>query len=63
MHLLNAAVGGWTLVKLGNLNEPEQRLYLAAATLHDLNKIVLKLLGSVRMGGEKWEKYQYHFFP
>ncbi len=61
VHLLNAAVGGWTLVKLANLEEIEQRLYLAGVTLHDLNKIVLKRLGSVRMDGEEWKQYQQGF--
>jgi CRISPR-associated protein Csc3 len=61
IHLLNAAVGGWTLVKLANLEETEQRLYLAGVTLHDLNKIVLKQLGSVRLDGKKWEQYQQGF--
>lgn len=61
IHLLNAAAGGWTLVKLANLDELEQRLYLAAVTLHDLNKIVLKQLGNVRMDGKELEKYQHHF--
>jgi CRISPR-associated protein Csc3 len=61
VHLLNAAVGGWTLVKLANLGEIEQRLYLAGVTLHDLNKIVLKQLGSVRLDGKKWEQYQQGF--
>jgi CRISPR-associated protein Csc3 len=61
VHLLNAAVGGWTLVKLADLEEIEQRLYLAGVTLHDLNKIVLKRLGSVRMDGKEWEQYQRGF--
>jgi CRISPR-associated protein Csc3 len=61
VHLLNAAVGGWTLVKLANLEEIEQRLYLAGVTLHDLNKIVLKQLGSVRMDGKGWEQYKQGF--
>ena len=61
VHLLNAAVGGWTLVKIANLEEIEQRLYLAGVTLHDLNKIVLKRLGSVRMDGNEWEQYQKGF--
>lgn len=57
VHLLNAALGGWTLVKLAQVNELEQRLYLAAVTLHDLNKIVLPGLGSVRMDGVQWQAY------
>ncbi|WP_016949546.1 type I-D CRISPR-associated protein Cas10d/Csc3 [Anabaena sp. PCC 7108] len=61
VHLLNAVVGGWTLVKLANLEELQQRLYLAAVTLHDLNKIVLKELGNARMDGKEWDKY-YHYF-
>lgn len=61
VHLLNAAVGGWTLVKLAGLEEIEQRLYLAGVTLHDLNKIVLKRLGSVRMDGKAWKQYQRGF--
>ena len=61
VHLLNAAVGGWTLVKLADLEEIEQRLYLAGVTLHDLNKIVLKRLGSVRMDGKAWAQYQRGF--
>jgi CRISPR-associated protein Csc3 len=61
VHLLNAAMGGWTLVKLADLDEIEQRLYLAGVTLHDLNKIVLKQLGSVRMDGKGWEQYQRGF--
>lgn len=61
VHLLNAAMGGWTLVKLAGLEELEQRLYLAGVTLHDLNKIVLKRLGSVRMDGKEWEQYQRGF--
>ena len=61
VHLLNAAMGGWTLVKLAGLEEIEQRLYLAGITLHDLNKIVLKRLGSVRMDGKEWEQYQRGF--
>lgn len=61
VHLLNAAVGGWTLVKLAELEEIEQRLYLAGVTLHDLNKIVLKQLGSVRMDGKEWKQYQGAF--
>ena len=54
-------MGGWTLVKLAGLEEIEQRLYLAGITLHDLNKIVLKRLGSVRMDGKEWEQYQRGF--
>ncbi|MEA5480052.1 type I-D CRISPR-associated protein Cas10d/Csc3 [Pseudanabaena galeata UHCC 0370] len=61
VHLLNAAVGGWTLIKLANLEEIDQRLYLAGVTLHDLNKIVLKQLGSVRMDGKGWEQYRQGF--
>jgi CRISPR-associated protein Csc3 len=61
VHLLNAAMGGWTLIKLADLEEIEQRLYLAGITLHDLNKIVLKRLGSVRMDGHEWEQYQKGF--
>ncbi|WP_414754686.1 type I-D CRISPR-associated protein Cas10d/Csc3 [Anabaena sp. CCY 9910] len=61
IHLLNAAVGGWTLVKLANLDELEQRLYLASVTLHDLNKIVLTQLGNVRMDGKEWNKYHHYF--
>lgn len=61
VHLLNAAMGGWTLVKLAGLEEIEQRLYLAGITLHDLNKIVLKRLGSVRMDGNEWERYHKGF--
>lgn len=61
VHLLNAAMGGWTLVKLAGLEELEQRLYLAGITLHDLNKIVLRRLGSVRMDGKDWEQYQKGF--
>lgn len=61
IHLLNAAVGGWTLVKLANLEELQQRLYLAAVTLHDLNKIVLKQLGNTRMDGKEWDKYHHYF--
>ncbi|NJK52263.1 MAG: type I-D CRISPR-associated protein Cas10d/Csc3 [Leptolyngbyaceae cyanobacterium SU_3_3] len=61
VHLLNAAMGGWTLVKLAGLEEIEQRLYLAGITLHDLNKIVLKRLGSVRMDGKEWEQCQRGF--
>ncbi|WP_392535446.1 type I-D CRISPR-associated protein Cas10d/Csc3 [Nostoc sp. C117] len=61
IHLLNAAVGGWTLVKLANLDELEQRLYLAAVTLHDLNKIVLTQLGNVRMDGKEGDKYHHYF--
>jgi len=61
VHLLNAAVGGWTLVKLANLDELEQQLYLAAVTLHDLNKIVLTQLGNVRMDGQGWDKYRHYF--
>lgn len=57
VHLLNAALGGWTLVKLAQLDDLEQRLYLAAVTLHDLNKIVLRGLGSVRMDGGQWDAY------
>ena len=29
--------------------------------LHDLNKIVLRQLGSVRLDGEEWEQYQKGF--
>jgi CRISPR-associated protein Csc3 len=61
IHLLNAAVGGWTLVKLADLEEIDRRLYLAGVTLHDLNKIVLKQLGSVRLDGKQWEQYQQGF--
>ncbi|GCL36363.1 hypothetical protein SR1949_14660 [Sphaerospermopsis reniformis] len=61
IHLLNAAVGGWTLVKLANLEELQQRLYLAAVTLHDLNKILLKQLGNVRMDGKEGDKYHHYF--
>ncbi|HEY9824274.1 MAG TPA: type I-D CRISPR-associated protein Cas10d/Csc3 [Stenomitos sp.] len=61
IHLLNAAMGGWTLVKLAGLEELEQRIYLAGVTLHDLNKIVLKRLGCVRMDGNQWEQYQKGF--
>lgn len=61
VHLLNAALGGWTLVKLADFDELDQRLYLAGVTLHDLNKIVLKQLGSVRMDGAEWKKYQQGF--
>jgi CRISPR-associated protein Csc3 len=61
VHLLNAAMAGWTLVKLANLEELDQRLYLAGITLHDLNKIVLKRLGSVRMDGNEWKQYQKGF--
>jgi len=61
VHLLNAAMGGWTLVKLAGLEELGQRLYLAGITLHDLNKIVLRRLGSVRMDGNEWEQYQRGF--
>lgn len=57
VHLLNAALGGWTLVKLAQLDELEQKLYLAAVTLHDLNKIVLPGLGTVRMDGSQWQAY------
>jgi CRISPR-associated protein Csc3 len=58
VHLLNAALGGWTLVKLAQLDELEQKLYLAAVTLHDLNKIVLLGLGTVRMDGFQWQAYR-----
>jgi hypothetical protein len=51
----------WTLVKLADLDEIDRRLYLAGVTLHDLNKIVLKQLGSVRLDGQQWEKYQQGF--
>ncbi|AFZ11795.1 CRISPR-associated protein Csc3 [Crinalium epipsammum PCC 9333] len=61
VHLLNAALGGWTLVKLGGLDELQQRYYLAAMTMHDLNKIVLPRLGSTRMDGKEWEKYKTAF--
>lgn len=61
VHLLNAAFAGWTLVKLADFDKLEQRLYLAGVTLHDLNKIVLKRLGNVRMDGAEWEQYRQGF--
>lgn len=59
VHLLNAALAGWSLVKLAKLNELEQRLYLAAITLHDLNKMGLRYLGDVRMDGDGQQKYRH----
>jgi CRISPR-associated protein Csc3 len=38
-HTINAALGAWTVVALADLTEEERRLYLAGATLHDLNKM------------------------
>lgn len=61
IHLLNAALGGWTLVKLAKLDQSDQQLYLGGITLHDLNKIVLDKLGDFRMDGEDWEIYKREF--
>lgn len=61
IHLLNAALGGWSSVKLASLDKLKQRLYLAGITLHDLNKIVLPHLGTVRMDGKEWDRYRTVF--
>lgn len=61
VHLLNAALGGWTLAKLANLDQFQQQLYLSAITMHDLNKIVLPRLGNTRMDGKQWEQYKNAF--
>lgn len=61
VHLLNAALGGWTLVKLANLDQFQQQLYLSAITMHDFNKIVLPRLGNTRMDGQEWEQYKNAF--
>ena len=61
VHLLNAALGGWTLVKLANLSPFQQQLDLSAITMHDLNKIVLPHLGNTRMDGQQWEQYKSAF--
>ncbi|WP_324281515.1 type I-D CRISPR-associated protein Cas10d/Csc3 [Cyanobacterium aponinum UTEX 3222] len=58
IHLLNAALGGWTLVKLAHLDNEEKQIYLAGVTLHDLNKIVLDKLGDFRMDGDNWNTYK-----
>lgn len=58
VHLLNAVLGGWTLVKLADLDNEEKQLYLAGVTLHDLNKIVLDKLGDFRMDGDNWDTYK-----
>lgn len=39
VHTLNAVMAAWTVVRLARLNDLEQRLILAALTLHDLNKM------------------------
>ncbi len=61
VHLLNATLSGWSLVKLAKLDETEQRLYLAGVTLHDLNKIALSKLGELRLDGEDTTKYTQSF--
>ncbi len=40
VHLVNAALGAWTVVDLADLDDWQRRLYLAGVTLHDLNKLV-----------------------
>ncbi len=58
VHTLNAALGGWTVVALANLDDFEQRLYLAGITLHDLNK----MLGTtLRLQGEQKEAFEEAF--
>lgn len=58
VHTLNAAMGAWTVVKLANLDDTEQRLYLAGITMHDFNKMT-NLDG--RLQGDDAELYKQRF--
>ncbi|MGE5591410.1 MAG: type I-D CRISPR-associated protein Cas10d/Csc3 [Bacillota bacterium] len=39
VHIINAALGGWTIVERAGLSDEERKMYLAAVTLHDVNKL------------------------
>lgn len=58
IHTINAALSAWVVVELANLNDIEQRLYLAGITMHDFNKMIEY---DLRLQGEQTAAYE-HFF-
>lgn len=62
VHVLNAVMSAWTVMRLARLTEHEQRLVLAAITLHDLNKMLTRQVErNVRLEGEQAELYEQVF--
>ncbi|QGG48994.1 type I-D CRISPR-associated protein Cas10d/Csc3 [Heliorestis convoluta] len=53
-HILNGTMATWVIVKLCNLSEEEQRLFLVGYALHDLNKMEGQ---DLRLDSENSEDY------
>ncbi len=61
VHIVNAALSAWTVVRLAGLGEDEQRLFLAGVTMHDLNKMLERSMAELRLAGDKAAAYREQF--
>lgn len=61
VHIVNAALSAWTVVRLAGLGEDEQRLFLAGVTMHDLNKMLERGTAELRLAGDKAADYREQF--